>query len=398
MNAREIKRLAPPSTIGIVGGGQLGRMMAHEAKRMGYNVIVLDPKPNAPTGQVADEQITADFSDLAALRQLAARTDVLTYEFEHIDVELLSILENEGYTIYPSARTLRMIQNKFVQKNALKEAGIPVPNFYTVNSLEELTETFDKLGGKLVLKSCTGGYDGKGNAIIKHRDQLETAYQMLSGYELMAEEFVDYIKEVSIIVAKNHEKIVFYPVAENSHKDSILIHTIVPAGITEKVEEKIQEAAQKVIETINDYGIFCIEFFVDIEGNILVNEIAPRPHNSGHYSIEGCITSQFEQIIRVITGMPLGSTKLRSVCAMYNLLGSEDVDGAYCIDGVENILEMEDCHFHLYGKADTKPLKKIGHITALGETGDLALLKAREALYSIQVKPVEEERSNESTR
>ncbi len=386
MNTREIKRLMPPSTIGIVGGGQLGRMMAYDAKRMGYNVIVLDPKANAPAGQVSNKQITADFSDLAALRELAAESDVLTYEFEHIDVELLSVLETEGYAIYPSARTLRMIQNKYVQKSALQKAGIPVPNFYSVGSLEELGEIFDKLGGKMVLKSCTGGYDGKGNAIIKDRSQLEDAYNMLSNYELMAEEFVDYIKEVSIIVGKNHEGIVYYPVAENTHHDSILIHSVIPAEVTKETEEKIREAARKVVEEINDYGLFCIEFFVDSKGHVLVNEIAPRPHNSGHYSIEGCITSQFEQIIRIITGMPLGRTQLRMPCTMYNLLGSDDVDGDYYIDGLENILGMEDCHFHLYGKADTKPLKKIGHITALGETPEQAALKAKEALYSIRVK------------
>ncbi len=390
MKVKGIKRLAPPANIGIVGGGQLGRMMAYDAKRMGYNVIVLDPKPNAPAGQVSDRQIIADFSDIAALRELAAQSDVLTYEFEHIDVELLGILENEGYAIYPSARTLRMIQNKFVQKSALQKAGIPVPRFYPVGNLEELREIFDKLDGKMVLKSCTGGYDGKGNAIIKDKSQIEQAYTMLSNDELMAEEFVDYIKEVSIIVGKNYEGIVFYPVAENTHKDSILIHSVIPADITSETEERIREAAGKVVREIDDYGLFCIEFFVDAKGNILVNEIAPRPHNSGHYSIEGCITSQYEQLIRIITGMPLGSTKLRASCVMYNLLGSDNVHGAYYIDGIENILQMKDCHFHLYGKADTMPLKKIGHITALGETTEAAALKAKEALYSIQVKSMGE--------
>lgn len=386
MNTKTIKRLTPPSTIGIVGGGQLGRMMAHDAKRMGYNVVVLDPKHSAPTGQVCDRQITADFSDLEALRELAKASDVLTYEFEHIDVELLSVLEAEGHAIYPSAATLRMIQNKFVQKTALKKAGVAVPDFYPVNSLEELKAIFYILGERMVLKTCTGGYDGKGNAIIKHASELKEAYEELSGHQLMAEEYIDYIKEVSIIVAKNHEGIVFYPVAENTHKNSILIHSNIPADITDEAEKKIREMAQKVVDQMDDYGLFCIEFFVDAEFNVLVNEIAPRPHNSGHYSIEGCITSQFEQIIRIVTGMPLGSTKLRAACTMYNVLGSDDVDGAYCIEGLENILNQEDCHFHLYGKADTKPAKKIGHITALGETTEEARVKAREALNSIKIK------------
>lgn len=389
MHRKAIKRLAPPSTIGIVGGGQLGRMMAYDAKRMGYDVVVLDPKTNAPAGQVSDRQIIADFSDLVALRELANQSHVLTYEFEHIDGALLGVLEEEGYAIYPSSRTLRMIQNKFVQKTALKAAGIPIPDFYPVRDLQELTEIFDKLGGKLVLKSCTGGYDGKGNAIIKDKSQLESAYKMLAGYELMAEEFVDYIKEVSIIVGKNHEGMVYYPIAENTHKDSILIHSIIPAALGAETEEEIKKAAGKVVEEINDYGLFCIEFFVDARGKVLVNEIAPRPHNSGHYSIEGCMTSQFEQIIRIITGMPLGSTQLRMPCTMYNILGSEEVDGTYSIEGLENILGLEDCHFHLYGKADTKSLKKIGHITALAQTAQEAAHKAKEALSSIQVKSKE---------
>ena len=385
MKTKEINRLTPPSNIGIVGGGQLGRMMAHDAKRMGYHVIVLDPKPNSPTGQVADEQILADYSDLKAVRELAKKSDVITYEFEHIDVEMLHILEKEGYHIYPSSDTLRMIQNKFLQKSKLQKAGIPVPVFYPINSLQELKDVFELFDHKMVLKTCTGGYDGKGNAIIKDMKQLEDAYQEMCHLELMAEEFIHYTKEVSIIVARNHEGIAYYPVAENVHCDSILIKSTIPANISNEIEEKIKEVGKKVVDVIDDYGIFCIELFVDSKSNILLNEIAPRPHNSGHYSIEGCITSQFEQIIRVITGMPLGSTKLRQPSVMFNLLGSDDVDGSYCIEGIEHILSMEDCHFHLYGKADTKPLKKIGHITALGNSTEVAERKAKKALDSIKV-------------
>lgn len=383
---KNIMRLKPPSTIGIVGGGQLGRMMTFEAKRMGYNVIVLDPKPNSPTGQVADEQILADYSDLDALRALANKADVLTYEFEHIDADKLSILEKEGHRVYPSSSTLQLIQNKYTQKSKLNEKGIPVPTFYPVKSLSELEEIFEKLNQRMVLKTCTGGYDGKGNLILKDASQLKAAYEELGHLELMAEEFIDYTKEVSIIIAKNAEGITYFPIAENLHHDSILIKSIIPARISEKVERKIQEAGKKVVELIDDYGIFCIEFFVDAKENVLVNEIAPRPHNSGHYSIEGCITSQFEQIIRVITGMPLGATKLRMPCVMMNVLGSEGVDGAFCIDGLDKIQELEDCHFHLYGKPDTKYLKKIGHITALDTTVELAEEKATKALEFMKIE------------
>ncbi|MCJ7690834.1 MAG: 5-(carboxyamino)imidazole ribonucleotide synthase, partial [Clostridiaceae bacterium] len=385
MNVREISRLKPPSNIGIVGGGQLGRMLVLEAKRMGYNVIVLDPKPNSPAGQVADEQIIADFSDVIALRELSAKTDVITYEFEHIDVESLSLIEKDGYKIYPSSKTLRMIQNKYIQKSILKNSGIKVPNFYLVGSLIELTDIFYKFDQKIVLKACTGGYDGKGNIIIKDINKLEEAYKVFCNNELMAEEFIDYTKEVSIIIAKNHEGIYFYPIAENFHRNSILINSIIPAKISNETEKKIKYIAEKVAEEIDDFGVFCIEFFIDSNLNVLVNEIAPRPHNSGHYTIEGCITSQFEQLIRIITGMPLGSTKLRMPCAMYNILGNNDVNGEYCIKGIESILNIEDCHLHLYGKLETNHLKKVGHITALDESTESADLKAKKALRSIKI-------------
>lgn len=386
MKAREISKLNPPSNIGIVGGGQLGRMLALEAKRMGYNVIVLDPTENCPAVQVCDEQIKAKFSDITALRELAIKTDVITYEYEHIDVDMLSLIEKDGYKVYPSSNTLKMIQNKYIQKTRLSDAGIKVPNFYSVNSLDELKEIFYKLDGRLVLKTCTGGYDGKGNAIIKDINQIEEAYNEFAHAELMAEEFVDYIKEVSIMVARNHKGIVFYPVAENIHEDSILIKSTIPADISDETEEKIKDVAKRVVEVLDDYGIFCIEFFVDSNSNVLVNEIAPRPHNSGHYSIEGCVTSQFEQLIRIVTGMPLGSTKLRAPSVMYNLLGTQDVDGEYLVQGIDSILAMEDCHPHLYGKAESKYLRKMGHITALGDSTYDADLKAKKALDLIMDK------------
>jgi len=389
MNTKEIFRLNPPSIIGIIGGGQLGRMLVLEAKRMGYNVIVLDPKPNSPAGQVADEQIIADFSDIVALRELSSKTDVLTYEFEHIDVESLSLIEKDGYNLYPSSNTLKMIQNKYIQKTILKNSGIKVPDFYSVSSLIELTDIFYKLGQKIVLKSCTGGYDGKGNIILKDINKLEAAYKEFCNNELMAEEFIHYTKEVSIIIAKNHKGICFYPIAENIHRDSILINSIIPARISTETEKRIRDIAEKVADQLDDFGVFCIEFFIDSDLNVLVNEIAPRPHNSGHYTIEGCITSQYEQLIRIITGMPLGSTKLRSPCAMYNILGSDEVSGAYCVKGIESILAMEDCYLHLYGKAESTHLKKIGHITSLDDSVENADLKAKKALNNITINILE---------
>lgn len=383
---RRIDKLNPPSTIGIIGGGQLGRMMSADAKRMGYNVIVLDPKPNSPTGQVCDEQIQARFDDINGMRELAKKSDVLTYEFEHINVDLLKILEDEGHKLYPSSQTLRIIQNKFVQKTMLKEIDVKVADFYKIESLDELKNVFEKLGGKLILKTCTDGYDGKGNIVIKDISKLEEAYEKFSGFQIMAEELIDFKKEVSIIVARNHDGIALYPVAENVHENSILIKSYVPANVTEKVSDSIFKVSEKVIDAFDDYGIFCIEYFVDQNDNVLVNEIAPRPHNSGHYTIEGCVSSQYEQIIRIVTGMPLGSPKLRCPSVMYNILGDETVTGSYRVEGGEVLLGIEDCHLHLYGKPETADQKKIGHITALGETVLEADKKAMEARKALKFK------------
>jgi 5-(carboxyamino)imidazole ribonucleotide synthase len=385
MSQKKISKLNPPSTIGIIGGGQLGRMLVLDAKRMGYNVIVFDPKPNSPAGQVADEQITAIYGDLNALRNLARKTDVITYEFEHIDVELLTLLEYEGYTIYPSAKTLRLIQNKFVQKSMLNNIGIKVPEFYLINTLKELRDVFYKFGQKAILKTCRDGYDGKGNLVLNDINKLEENYQIFRGLEIMAEEFIHFTKEVSIIVAKNHDDIVLYPIAENFHENSILINSLIPANISVEIEKQIHIMSKKIVEELDDFGIFCIEFFIDSDSNVLVNEIAPRPHNSGHYTIEGCVSSQFEQHIRIITGMPLGSPKLRLPCAMYNILGNEHVAGTYSVRGVDAILNIKDCHFHLYGKLESKHLKKIGHITVLDDSVGKANNKAKIALSKIKI-------------
>lgn len=385
----KIRTLQPPACIGIIGGGQLGRMLTMEAKRMGYKVIILDPKPNSPAGQVADEQIEASFSDTNAIRELANRTEVMTYEFEHINAEILCSLESEGYRVYPSGKTLMKIQNKYKQKCMLKNASLKVPKFSAINGLEDLNNKFNEFNSKVILKTCSGGYDGKGNVVISDINNLQQAYQELSDYELMVEEFITYTKELSIIIAKNNdETIAFYPIAENVHKDSILIKSIVPARISNELENEIKDIAKKVIETLDDTGIFCIELFIDSKSSIIINEIAPRPHNSGHYTIEGCITSQFEQLIRIITGMPLGSTKLESPCAMVNILGDSHVNGNYSFDGIESVLKEENCHLHLYGKLQSFFLKKLGHITALDDSSDKAEIKANNALKNIRITSI----------
>lgn len=385
MGNRTISKLYPPATIGVIGGGQLGRMFVFEAKRMGYHVVVLDPKENSPAGQVADEQIVAGFDEIWAYRELACKSDVLTFEFEHINVELLGIIEREGCTVIPSSKTLVVIQNKYKQKKMLVQIGVKVPEFSMIQSLEHLKKEYQRLNQKAILKSCTNGYDGKGNVIVKNADDLEAAYQMFGEQEFFIEELIDFRKEVSIIVVNNESGIFFYPIVENVHHNSILTKTLIPASLSNEVIRRIHNASEKIVEELNDFGVYCIEFFVDKNSDVLVNEIAPRPHNSGHYTIEGCITSQFEQLVRVVSGMPVGSTQLRMPCAMYNILGSHSVDGKYVVSGLNDMLNITDCYFHLYGKSDTSNLKKIGHITALDETVEAADLKAKKAIELLKI-------------
>lgn len=376
----KINKIYPPATIGVVGGGQLGRMFVLVAKRMGYHVVVLDPKENSPAGQVADQQIVAGFEDIWAYRELARKTDVITFEFEHISVEILELIENEGGKVIPSSRTLDVIQNKYKQKTMLKKIGVKVPKFSMVRNLEDLKIEYQRLNQKAILKTCTNGYDGKGNVIIKDVADLENAYEIFGEQEIFIEELIDFIKEVSIIVVSNDSGVFFYPVVENVHHNSILIKTLIPASLSHEVFRKIKLACLKIVEVLNDSGVFCIEFFVDKNLDVWVNEIAPRPHNSGHYTIEGCETSQFEQLLRVVCGMPAGSTQLRRPCAMYNILGDESVEGKYMVSELDVVLNIPNCYFHLYGKTETSNLKKIGHITALDDTVEAADYKGKKAL------------------
>lgn len=381
----KIKKLYPPGTIGIVGGGQLGRMFVYEAKTMGYKVIVLDPKEKSPAGQVADEQIVAAFDDKEAYLELARRSDIITYEFEHINAEILRYVEEKGFKVIPSSKTLEIIQNKYRQKTFLKEKGVKLAEFSLIENYEDLKSKFEKMGNKLIIKSCTDGYDGKGNYIVKNLEDLEKGFSIFKNQEIFIEELIDFTKEVSILMVKSNSGLSLYPVSENIHQDSILIKSLVPASIPEEVIKKIHNTCEKIAEAFDDFGVFCIELFVDKNQEVLVNEIAPRPHNSGHYTIEGCVTSQYEQLLRVVCGMPAGSTDIRMPSAMYNILGNDQVKGEYIIEGIDKILEIEDCHFHLYGKAETSNLRKIGHITALGETTEIANTRAKKALDSIKI-------------
>ncbi len=383
------KLLKPPAKIGIIGGGQLGRMITVEAKRMGYHVTILDPTPSSPAAQVADEQITASFTDRSAIKKLAGACDVITYEFEHIDADVLIDLEVEGYDIYPSGKSLKSIQDKYIQKMMLKNADVPVPDFIIVNDINDMQKCIDTIGLPFILKTRSGGYDGKGNSIIKTMVEMEQSLEEFKGYGLIAERFIEFERELSIIAARDlRNNYAFYPIVENIHENSILRLTRAPANIDIALENKVRAIARKVLKILDDYGVFCIEMFLTHNGEIYINEIAPRPHNSGHYTIEACVTSQFEQLVRVITGMPLGSTRQRSPCVMANILGSDSVEGQYSFDGIEDVLGEDDIHLHLYGKQSTKKMKKIGHLTVLNKSVKAAEEKALKALEKLVIKPL----------
>lgn len=374
--------------IGIIGGGHLGKMMILEAKKMGFYVIILDPTKKCPAHSIADQHLVADFDDREAIRKLAQKSDLITYEFEHIDVEVLKELEIEDYKIYPTARSLEIIQNKYHQKNVLKQDQIAVPDFKKVLGPADIKEAARDFGYPLMLKSCTGGYDGKGNSLINSQVEVESAFQELGAGKtpLMVEEYIPFKKEISIIAARGlNGEMKVYPVGENDHRENILYETKVPAEISAELKQEAEEFAREVLKVFEGVGIFCVEMFVTEEGQLLVNEIAPRPHNSGHYTIEGCVTSQFEQHIRAITDLPLGDTTLVRPAVMRNILGSGQ-EGKAEIIGLDPALAVEGVKVHIYQKTISRPGRKMGHLTVTAASLKIAADQALKASKLIEIK------------
>jgi 5-(carboxyamino)imidazole ribonucleotide synthase len=374
--------------IGIIGGGQLGKMMIEEAKKLSFHITILDPTPDCPAHSISDEHIVADFNDRGAIERLVQKCDVVTYEFEHIDAEVLTRLENEGHKIYPTAKSLSIIQNKFLQKQLLKQDGLPVPDFMQITSLEDMKKAGLEYGYPYMLKACTGGYDGKGNALVRDLDSIAEAYLQLGNgtIPLMAERLVDFCMETSVLACRGlNGDIVVYPVGDNRHRNSILHETVVPADITEAASKKAMSVAKRVMEVFDGIGMFCVEMFITKDMDVLVNEVAPRPHNSGHYTIEGCVTSQFANHIRAITGLPLGSTDLLSPTVMINLLGAEGYEGDAFVKGLYDALKIKNTHVHIYGKKTTKPNRKMGHITVVAPSTKEAIASAEDAYKCISV-------------
>jgi 5-(carboxyamino)imidazole ribonucleotide synthase len=370
------RTIVPGATIGVLGGGQLGRMLAHAGNRLGYRFLTIDPTPDSPCGQTA-AQIVANYDDQNAARELAARSDVITYEFENVDAGVAAMLETESYVPQGSA-LLYTTQHRLREKRAVEAAGVKVAPYAEIVSLESLREAAASLGLPAVLKTATGGYDGKGQWVLRAEDELEQAWNEASrtGTQLVLEKFIVFDKEISVIAARSPSgEVKTFPPAENIHVHNILHLSIVPARIEDAVRQEAEKLAISIAETLGVVGLIAVELFLTADGQLYVNELAPRPHNSGHYTMEACRTSQFEQHVRAICNLPLGDTALLTPVVMANILGEHmepllawmaEHDAAAERLGVEPKV-------HLYGKAEAKHKRKMGHLNVLAPNVEAAL-------------------------
>ncbi|AFI27257.1 MULTISPECIES: 5-(carboxyamino)imidazole ribonucleotide synthase [unclassified Bacillus (in: firmicutes)] len=354
----------PGAVIGIIGGGQLGKMMAVSAKQMGYKVAVVDPVKDSPCGQVADVEITAHYNDREAIRQLAEISDIITYEFENIDYDALHWLKDHAY-LPQGSELLLITQNRETEKKAIQAAGCEVAPYSIVKTQKELIQAVQELGLPAVLKTCRGGYDGKGQFVIKEEAQMEQAAALLEHGTCILESWVSFKMELSVIVVRSvNGEVSTFPAAENIHHNNILFQSIVPARAGEGIQQKAAELAVKLADELNLVGPLAVEMFLTEDGELLVNELAPRPHNSGHYTLDLCETSQFEQHIRAVCGLPLGKTDLLKPGMMVNLLGDE-------VKLVEKDPELlKEAKLYIYGKHEIKKGRKMGHITFMKQPED----------------------------
>lgn len=354
-------------TIGILGGGQLAKMSTLAAYRLGFSVNILEKTKNSPAGKITKNELIGWVDDKKILKKFIDASDVITLENEFIDHHHLEWIENQGKKVFPSSKTISLIQDKLIQKETFRKANLPVPEFIDVREETSYAELQDKLGSKFLLKSRKLGYDGYGNAFINNEKDLKDAVQKLSSRhsKLLAEKFIDFEKELAIMIVRTKKEIKTYPVVETIQKNHICHIVIAPAQIEEKLIKDTIEIGVEAVKSVKGYGLFGIEFFLTKDGKILINEIAPRPHNSGHYTIEACVTSQFENHIRSVLNLPLGSTEMvYPYSVMINLLGKINKRN-HKID-VSKVLKFEDAHLHIYGKEESRKGRKMGHITFCG--------------------------------
>lgn len=359
----------PGATLGILGSGQLGRMLAITAKRLGYRVHVFSPDQHTPAGQVADLEITAAYTDLDALKRFAQGVDVVTIEFENIPVAALQALQSD-VPVYPQPQVLETTQHRLREKRFLAGLGIPVVPFHAISTQADLEAGLETVGLPAVLKTAGFGYDGKGQAKVETREQAQQAFESFQGQPCVLERFISLDREISVIAARADDGTFrAYRPVENRHRNHVLDLTLAPAQLSPELERQATTITQTIMDAFQMRGLLCVEFFITQAGELLVNELAPRTHNSGHYSIEAAVCDQFEQQLRAVCGLPLGDPALRQPAAMSNLLGDlwaeGEPDWAAC-------LELNPVYLHLYGKKEARPSRKMGHLTALGETREQA--------------------------
>jgi 5-(carboxyamino)imidazole ribonucleotide synthase len=357
--------ILPGSTVGMLGGGQLGRMFTIAARSLGYDVIVLDPDPHSPAGGLASEHLASAYDDREALDYLATHCDVVTTEFENIPADTLAYLA-QSVAVHPSADALQVAQHRLREKEFFRAQGLDTAEFLAIESVADL----DKAGGfpfPAILKTSTLGYDGKGQVVCENFAALADAYQQIGARSCVLEQRIDLACEVSVVLGRARDgEVTCFPIAENRHANGILDVTLVPASISTALAERTLDAARRIADGLDYCGVLAVEFFISMDGRVLVNEMAPRPHNSGHYTLDACATSQFEQQLRMVCGLPGGSCELHRPVAMLNLLG--DIWPAGAIPPWDEVLALPRAKLHLYGKKEARPGRKMGHINCLGDT------------------------------
>ncbi|MDH5612977.1 MAG: 5-(carboxyamino)imidazole ribonucleotide synthase [Gammaproteobacteria bacterium] len=372
------KQILPGATLGVLGGGQLGRMFCVAARTLGYRVVVLDPDEESPAGRIADEHIKADYLDESALDKLASRCDAVTTEFENVPAQSLRYLATKTL-VSPSADALEIAQNRHNEKQFALKAGLNPAPYYFIQSDADIEKAIETIGVPAILKSATLGYDGKGQAVINNSEELVSAYQSMGKVACVLEKKIDLALEVSVIVARNSAaEAVSYPLAENQHRNGILHLSAVPARIEEPLADKARQQALALAESMDYVGILAVEFFISGDGELLFNEMAPRPHNSGHYTKDACVTSQFEQQARMMCGLKPGDTRLTSPVVMVNMLGDLwEPDWA-------SLLAHPEIKLHLYGKKEARPGRKMGHFNVLASDIEQALHVAKLAFEELE--------------
>jgi 5-(carboxyamino)imidazole ribonucleotide synthase len=372
--------------LGVLGGGQLGAMFAAAARRMGYRVAVWDPDPEAPAHQTAVHSFATPFSDPASRERFANIVQATTLEWENVPAELCRWLEERG-PMRPSSLVLRRLQDRIAQKQFLWSRQLPVSPFAVVESVGQLTSVVNRIGFPAVCKTATSGYDGKGQWILRTPSDLKRLERALgqaeSDWRWIVEQFIPFVRELSVLVVRNERgEFRMYPVVENRHEQGILRETCVPASIDACVAEQARELSVQAIAALEGIGVFCVELFHAEDGKLLINEIAPRPHNSGHYTLDACTVSQFEQQVRVTCGLPLGESRLLSPAVMVNLIG-EEVRSVTSAEGCSALRSTSGAVLHLYGKQMIRPGRKMGHVTFTGPRKEMILAEAQKFIANL---------------